>query len=355
MLCASSLAQGGADYAEYLARIAGLQQQGDAIVQARGRGALIELYRDLIETYPDYENNIRLETQIAMLYQSDLGSVGEPPDPQSAYETYLHITRNYDPEHPYMKEVRWLAAEAARAVDSQAAAEMYQGIIRDYPEEDALVVKSYYGMARLAEEQGDMDAARQYYDAVLTFAPSGSALSNAEASIIETLQANAAASLIADAVRGADTPEERLKALRKFVEKRSELAQAHADLVQRFAQTIERQAGGDRDSRLNAAFESLFASLKSGAGTGANDVERMAARTDRTRPRRGGGETDQVRDMHVARNGADRLTQAAIDPVPVSTTSAETAPSSPWRIAVVAVLIGLAAGIFIGMQRRRRA
>lgn len=356
MLCLACTAQPGADYAEYFARIAELQQQGDAIARAQGRDALIERYRDLIEAYPDYENNIRLETQIAMLYQSDLSSVGDPPDPRSAYEAYLRITQTYDPEHPYMKEVRLLAADAARVVDPDASAELYQDIIRDFPEEDALMVKSRYGLARLAEEQGDMESARQFYDAVLAHTPTGVKISDAEASSIEALQANAAASLIADAIRGADTPEERLRALRKFVEKRAELAQAHSDLVERFAQTIERQAGGGRNSaKLDAALESFFAALKPGDGPEASSGDRLAARSDRTRPRRFPNESNGMESALASGSGAERVAQAAIDHGPVTPPPAQADSASPWRIAIVAVLAGLVAGVFIGMQRRRRA
>jgi hypothetical protein len=270
-------------YQNYVVQIEALQRDGADIAQHLGRDALVQQYRDLINAHPGYANNIRLETQIAMLYESDFTDQGQPPDYAAADQVYQNIIANYDPEHPYMMTVRKLAADRAVELDPARARQMYESIVTDYPEQDALVVQSQYALGKLAEEQGDPATAEKYYNQVLSYAPTGAPLSQAETASIDAFQTNAAASMLTAAIEGYDTPQERLKALKKFLEKHKDLERAQADLIQRFAETIERSAGrsmeDDPDSK--TTLEALLASLKKDKSAGEG-----ASRRDRTREQR---------------------------------------------------------------------
>ena len=229
-------------YQAYAAQIEALQRDGANIAHQYGRDVLIDKYRDLIDAHPDFPNNIQLETQIAMLYESDFADRGEPPNLQAAYETYQRIIETYDADHPYMPTVRTYAADRATELDPDAAREMYLSMIKDYPEDDALVVQSHYSLGKLAEQQGDSLSAQLHFNTILNYKPSGAPLSQSQLASIEAYQANAAASTLAAVLEQHDTPQDRAKALKKYVEKHQELMSAHADLVQRFSKSIESSA-----------------------------------------------------------------------------------------------------------------
>jgi hypothetical protein len=194
--------------------------------------------------------------------------------------------------------VRKLGADRAVEFDQALAQQMYEGIITDYPEQDALVVQTHYALAKLSEEKGDRVAAEKYYNQVLSYTPTGANLSEAEADNIEAFQNNAVASMLTAAIQGADSPQERLKALKKFLEKHGELERAHADLVQRFAQTIERHAGAptDDEEEQGVTVEALLASLKKSQGN-----EEGAQRRDRARTREQRARDAEAERTRIAR------------------------------------------------------
>jgi len=250
------------------------------------------------------------------LYESDFSDAGQPPDLLAAHQTYQHILETYDPENPYMPTARKLAADRAADFDPALAQQMYEGIIADYPEEDALVVQSQYALGKLAESQGDSAGAEQHFSQIAAYAPSGAPLSDAETESIAAYQENAVASMLTAAIKGADTPEERLKALKKYLEKHGELEAAHADLVQRFAQAVQGKAGVGADARDvdhddAPALDALFASLKKDKpGTEPGDSrDRVRAREQRARD----AGTDRTRTARRDSTGA--LDSATLDAV----------------------------------------
>lgn len=285
LLCAGAAAQYAA-YESYTAQIEALQRDAADITQKLGRDALIQRYRDLINAHPGYANNIRLETQIAMIYESDFSDQGLPPDYAAASEVYQNIIATYDPENPYMMTVRKLAADRAAESNPELAQQMYEGIITDYPEQDALVVQSEFALGKLAESQGDTVAAEKHYAQVMAYAPSGAKVSQAESENIGAYQANAAASMLTSAIKGHDSPQDRLKALKKFLEKHKDLERAQADLVHRFANAIERSGGGvaHDNQEQNATIDAMLASLKKDKqGDGAGRRDRTRTREQRTK------------------------------------------------------------------------
>ncbi|NUM56461.1 MAG: hypothetical protein HUU46_22725 [Candidatus Hydrogenedentes bacterium] len=304
--CACAFAQ-EASLQEYFARVEALQRDGAAIAQQIGRDALIQQYRDLIAANPGNANNIRLETQIAMLYESDFTDQGLPPDTYAAHQVYQSIIADYDPDHPYMATVRKLGADRAAEFDPNLAQGMYEGILTDYPDEDALVVQTQYAMGQLAADQGDPAAAENYFGQVIAYAPSGAHVSEAEAANIKAYQESAAASMLSTAIAGADTPQERLKALKKFLEKHQELEAANAELVQRFAQAIERGAGrsSNPEEGNDATVEALLASLKKNKP----DDRAVASRRERERAREERARDVEEEKAKLAR--ADTVTGAA--------------------------------------------
>lgn len=300
-LCA--VAQDNA-YQIYLARIEALQQSSADIAQRLGRDPLIQQYRDIIAEYPDYANNIRLETQIAMLYESDFSDLGEPPDYAAAHATYQNIIATYEADHPYMPTARKLAADRAVEIDPKLAHDMYEGIIADYPDQDALVVQSEYALGKLVESQGDMATAQQHYDRVLGYVPSGETLSDADAASIEAYQTNVVSTMLTNAIDKADTPQDRLKALKKFLEKNEELEQRFGDLVQRFARSVDRgDSASANDADENNSVEALLASIKK------NKPSDNGSRRDRSRTRE-----ERARDAEGEKTRTARLeaTEAAL-------------------------------------------
>lgn len=352
VLCASAAAQHEA-YHAYVAQVEALQRGGAELAHQIGRDALIQRYRDLIDANPGFANNIQLETQIAMLYESDFSDKGQPPDLHTAYETYLEIMETYDASHPYMVTVRRLAADRAADVDPDAAVGLYESLIQDYPEEDAVVVHSTYSLAKLAASRGDAETAQQYYDQVLGYVPTGSA-SEADLARIDVYRSNAAAKLLADAIKDAETPQERMKALKKFLEKHRDLMEAHSDLVQRFAQAIERTGGNDTNvaTAQNATVEALIASLKKRSGgrrAGAEERERTRARELRAR--------ELAAQLAPPVNTDATLVQSM--PVSDASASGESGAGkgigAEWRypaLGVTALILAVAA---LQVYRRRRA
>jgi tetratricopeptide (TPR) repeat protein len=263
-------AQAEEAHAAYYARIAELQRLGPEIAHTEGRDALIQRYRELIEAYPESANNIRLETQIALIYASDFSEAGQPPEPQTAYETLLRIIQTYDPENPYMKDVRKMAAERAREQDPEVAVRMYESIIADYPGEDALVVESTYELAKLAESRGDTKTANAHYEQILGYVPVGGS-SEAEQEAMHAYESNAVASLLTSAIRAHEDPVERLRAMREFLREHDELAKAHAQLIQRVLSTLERYAREHETEELHGAIRAALASAIAGEGVRAGE------------------------------------------------------------------------------------
>ena len=363
LVCAGARADDPAAYQDYVAQIATLQRDGTAIAQRDGRDALIQKYRDLIEAHPGYANNIRLETQIAMLYESDFTDHGQPPDAQAAYDTYQHIIATYEPDNPYMKTVRKLAADRAAEFDADTAQHMYESIIADYPQEDALVVQSEYALAKLAEQQGDPVTAEKYFGQILVHTPSGAKMSDAEAANLAAYQENAAASMLTAAIKGADTPEERLKALKKFLENHKELETAQQELVRQFARVIEQRASGgaseDADETDTATIDALLASLKKhkpGDNT-KDDRERARAREQRARDveRTRVASSEPILDAAFTGGAQGLSDEETVTGASRTPSDGVTASRGLRYVAIAAAAIAIATAAVILVQRRRRA
>lgn len=345
-LCA--VAQDNA-YQTYMARIEALQQSSTDIAQRLGRDALIQQYRDIIAEYPDYANNIRLETQIAMLYESDFSDLGQPPDYAAAHATYQNIIATYEADHPYMPTARKLAADRAVDIDPKLAHDMYEGIIADYPDQDALVVQSEYALGKLAESQGDMATAQQHYDRVLNYTPSGAKISEADADKINAYQNNAVSTMLTNAVQNADSPQDRLKQLKKFLEKNKELEQRFGDLVQRFARSIDRgNSASAEDSQEDISVEALLASIKKNK-PGEDGSRRDRARTREERARDAEGEKTRIARLEATEASLQAEAAAAvIDPnAGVSSRSPQRPAPASHRLAysIAAIcIVGLIAG-----------
>ncbi|MCC6795169.1 MAG: hypothetical protein IT366_08620 [Candidatus Hydrogenedentes bacterium] len=305
-------------YQTYMARIEALQQSSAEIAQRSGRDVLIQQYRDIVAEYPGYANNIRLETQIAMLYESDFSDLGQPPDYAAAHETYQNIIANYEADHPYMPTVRRLGADRAVEIDPKLARDMYEGIVTDYPDHDALVVQSEYALGKLAASQGDMVTAQQHFDRVLGYVPSGAEVSEADAANIEAYQNNTVSTMLTNAIDKANTPQERMKALKKFLEKNKELEQRFGDLVQRFAHSVDRgdSAGADEADE-NGSVEALLASIKK------NKSGDDSARRDRSRTRE-----ERARDAEGEKTRMARLEATAEEALQAGTNAATLAPDA---------------------------
>ncbi len=239
VLTISVSAQQALDRDTYLARIAELQQEGPEIARTQGKQALINEYRTLIDENSGYANNIQLETQIGLIYESDLSETGEPPDMEAAYNQYVNTLNSYDPSHPYMKQVHKMAANQAMTVDPDSAENLYWDMIESYPDDPDIVTASYYNLAKLAEQNGDLAAAKEYYEQVLKSVPPDDSMSEAERLTVEQYEANAALNLMADAIASAQTPEQRLAALEAFIQQYPDLPYSHEDLINELLQSIE--------------------------------------------------------------------------------------------------------------------
>ena len=345
-------------YQTYMGRIEALQQTGAEMAQRLGRDALIQQSRDIISEYPDFANNIRVETQIAMLYESDFSDIGQPPDYAAAHETYQNIIANYEADHPYMPTVRKLSADRAVDIDPTVAREMYEGIITDYPEKDALVVQSEYALGKLAESQGDMATAQQHYDRVLGYTPSGAKVSDADAANIEAYQTNAVSTMLTNVIQNADTPQDRLKALKKFLEKNKELEQRFGDLIQRFARSVDRgDSTSEDDTDANDSVEALLASLKKNNKPGEEGPRRDRSRTREERARDGEAEKTRIARLEATAADLQAETAATMDPnTMVSGASPHPPAKASHRLAysIAAVcIVGLIAGA-AGFYAKRR-
>ena len=263
------LGQAAANRAAYLTQIAELQQVGPEIARTEGKEALIQRYRDLIDANPGQPNNIQLEAQIGLIYESDLSETGEPPNPQAAYNTYQNIIATYDSSSTYMKRVRQLSAQRALELDPEAARAQYESMIEDYPSDDAVLLESYYNLARLAEQQGDEAEARRLYEEVLNHVPSGESLSESEKGFVDAYQANAALSLLAQAVRQQATPAGRLAAIEAFLEQHPELAESQNDLISRLIESVEETGENEEKQALKESVQTLVRLLGDHARQGA--------------------------------------------------------------------------------------
>lgn len=336
-------------YQTYMARIESLQLSGAEVAQSLGRDALIQQYRDIIAEYPDYANNIRLETQIAMLYESDFSDVGQPPDYAAAHATYQNIITSYESDHPYMPTVRKLAADRAVEIDPKLAHEMYEGIITDYPDQDALVVQSEYALGKLAESQGDMATAQQHYDRVLGYVPSGAKVSEADVASIDAYQNNTVSTILTNAVQNADNPQDRLKQLKKFLEKNKELEERFGDLVQRFARSIDRGDSATADEEDgNTSVEALLASIKKNK-PGEDGARRDRSRTREERARDAEGEKTRIARLEATEAALQAdAAEAVLGPkLSASGRSTQTTASASHRLAysIAAIcIVGLIAG-----------
>lgn len=351
------MAQAEGANADYYARIAELQRLGPEIAHTQGREALIQRYRDLIVAYPESANNIRLEAQIALIYESDFSEAGQPAEPRTAYETLLRIIQTHDPQNPYMKEVRKMAAERARKQDPEAAVAMYEAMIADYPVDDALVIESMYELAKLAESRGDTQTANGYYEQILEYAPAGES-SEAELAAMHAYEANAVASLLASTIRAHEDPIERLRAMREFVRAHHELAKAHAQLIQRVLSTLERYAREHETEELHGAIRAALASAR--LGDAATTSEERTGEQERAS---GGSARNRVR---VATEEAPRAAQHVGDTAPQSPQgeAAAGAPTVPPRgagsrraVAVMPMFFGIVlllvlAVVLMAMVRR---
>ena len=359
LCCVRAFAQDPA-YQDYMAQIETLQHDSADIAQRYGRDALIEQYRAIINAYPGYVNNIRLETQIGMIYESDFTSQGLPPDAPAAYDVYQNIIANYDAEHPYMKTVRKLAADRAAELDPPVARQMYESIIADYPEEDALIVQSTYALGKLEEAQGNPAEANAYFDQVLAYAPTGASVSEAEAARIEAYQSNAAASMLTAAIKGYDTPQDRLKALKKFLEKHKEFERANAGLIRQFAEVIERTVGRTPDDEGgDMTVEALLASLKKNSAAGENTERRDRSRTREQRARDAEAERTRIARAEASVDAASA--NPGTSPVGPGTTSGLAGPkvtrasgTSRTLYTIAAVVALLVIATVAGLYARRR-
>lgn len=244
LLVSHAKGQQALDRDAYLARIAELQQNGAEIARTQGKQALINEYRTLIDENPGYANNIQLETQIGLIYESDLSETGEPPDMNAAYNQYRSTMNTYDPSNPYMKQVQKMAAERAITVDPSAAEDLYWDMIETYPGDPEIIASSYYNLAKLAEQNGDAAAAKEYYEQVMKSVPQDDSLSDRERLVVEQYEANAALNLMAEAMASAQTPEQRLAALQAFIDQYPDLPYTHGDLIDDLLRSVESM--GDR-------------------------------------------------------------------------------------------------------------
>ncbi len=261
-VCGSVRAQTAGDRAAYLSQIAELQRTGSDLARKEGKEALIQRYRALIDANPGYANNIQLETQIGLIYESDLSDRGEPPDMAAAYATYQGIIATYDPSSPYMKTVRRMSAQRAMDLDPGGAQEQYWSLLEDYPDDVPVVMESYFNLGHLAERNGNQEEARRFYEEVLNHAAVDDALSQAERITVEAYEANAALSLMAEAIRNEQTAEGKLTAIQTFLESHPDLAYSQGDLVERLLKSVE-ETGSEREGRNNVkqAVQALVALL----------------------------------------------------------------------------------------------
>jgi len=344
-------------YEAYAAQIEALQRDGADLAREYGRDVLIDRYRALIDAHPGFPNNIQLDTQIAMLYESDFVDRGEPPNLQAAYETYQRIIETYDPEHPYMMTVRHHAADRASELDPGAARGMYESIIVDYPGEDAMVVQSRYALGKLAEQQGDPIAAQQHFDQVLNYVPSGAPLSESQQASIAAYEANAVASTLANVLEGHDTPQARMKALKKYMEKHQELMLLHGDLVQRFARSIEKTGGFDSelaDTAIPTDFS--LSSLKKNRQADPDRKSRSRVRELRARDTaERQAELARADAMLVGSLPAGTHGQKPSSAVASGSAATSIPGSRGFALAGVAAAAGAVAAIAITVIRRRRA
>ena len=319
LLCIPVLGQAAADRTTYLTQIAELQQLGPEIARTEGKEALVQRYRDLIDANPGQPNNIQLEVQIGLIYESDLSENGEPPNQQAAYNTYQNIIATYDPSSSYMKRVRQLSAQRAMELDPEAAREQYESMIEDYPSDDAIVLESLYNMARLSEQQSDDAEARRLYEEVLNHVPAGESLSESEKGLVDAYQANASLSLLAQAIREHATPSERLAAIEAFLEQHPELAETQSDLISRLLESVEETGENEEKQALKESVQTLVRLL--------GDHAKQGAGSKHARP----GKRSQAAAQQIEATEADSQVAASPEksPAATSTDQTQTAAEAP--------------------------
>ncbi|MBN2308559.1 MAG: hypothetical protein JXR94_06280 [Candidatus Hydrogenedentes bacterium] len=240
-------AEAAGEYQEYLARIQELARSAQAIAAQDGKQALIAQYQEIIEAYPGYTKNIELATTMGRILEWDLKDSGEPADPEGALAVYLSVVGAYEPDHPYMRTVKKLAADRAQTIAPDTAQQLYLDMVRDYPDDEILHLNSYYNLGKLAAAQGDARTAEDYFTGVMAYEPPAGEGASAEFASADSYRRNACTGLLQLAIQGKFSPEERLAALDDLLRRFPEIEQRYADMVARFRRTIEGdKPAGDR-------------------------------------------------------------------------------------------------------------
>ncbi len=343
---------------DYMTIAAELDRIGLDYARTRGKEALIEQYRDLIDAYPGFANNMQMETQIAFIYEWDFAESGQPPNPEAAFTTLTNAINTYEPDHPYMKNVRQLAANRAMTVDPKIAKDMYTRLLEDYPEDDILAVESLFSLGQLAEKQGDVAEAARMYEQAMSYTPGGEVRSDTALEEVLGYQTNAAAALIGAALRQYDDPEERLRAMDEFLKEHAEFAEKFGDLTQRMRETIEVQVLNQAKAAKGVAMQMASASNVIGTRNPAKAPSRAMKES------RGGGASD-ARDAESRRTASaagDLAWGQGEDSVTVSNGGAiasrmaavaqTVASSNVARILVPAILAVVVLGGVVFVRRR---
>ncbi|MBX7255064.1 MAG: hypothetical protein K1Y02_01790 [Candidatus Hydrogenedentes bacterium] len=354
VLCLFVLALADEMY-DYMSVADELNRIGPDYARTRGKQALIDEYRNLIEAYPGYANNIQMEAQIALIHEWDLSEAGQPPNPVAAYETLTNVINTYPADHPYMKTVRRMAANRAIPIDPKVAQDMYVGLMEDYPEDNVLAAESLFSLGQIADRQGNRAEADKYYEQTMNFTPSGGENPETELQDIEAFKLNAAAVMLGTAIQRFDDPNERLRALEDFLREHAGFAERFGDLAKRIRETIEVQIQQQAEGAGIAAVPA--SATNSGADTEQAAVHRATHGASATGSGQG-GQQEAADSFHTASavgvspgqasagQGSGRLGGALMKAV-------QSVASSPGaRVALPAILAVLVLGVVVLIRRR---
>jgi hypothetical protein len=139
------------------------------IVKEFGKQALVDKYMALVNAYPDFEENLQLESSAASVWLWPMDDIGQPSNREEAFKVYEGIFAKYSVDNPYMKTTKLIAAGAMADEWPSRSEELYNDIIVDYPESSELMLQAYTGLGNLAINAQNFDLAKECYAVVLAY------------------------------------------------------------------------------------------------------------------------------------------------------------------------------------------
>ena len=160
-----------AELDRYLARVKEVETDAYDYAREHGKVVLLSRYQRLLDEYPGFPKEVYLRSRIALIYEWNLRERNEPPDIPKALEVYDAIIKESPTDAPYLKEVLFLAGDRNSRVAPERSVELYNRLLKDYPDDDSTKLECYLRLGVLALSQGKRDEAEELFSTVLLYDP----------------------------------------------------------------------------------------------------------------------------------------------------------------------------------------